>query len=116
MLYALLQNQVEQFRKSRGEGAMKDYELAKMSLAELLQPTVERMADEEPERLAKLLTPERLAKMLTPETLAKMLTPEQRVAGLTPEQLATMLTSDDLAEKLEALPPEIKEKLKQRLH
>jgi hypothetical protein len=107
MLYALLQNQVEQFRKSRGEGAMKDYELAKMSLAELLGPTVERMADEEPERLAKILTPERLAKMLTPE---------QRVAGLTPEQFATMLTSDDLAEKLEALPPEIKEKLKQRLH
>jgi hypothetical protein len=97
-VYALLQNQVEQFRKLRGETAMKDYELAKMSLAELLQPTVERLAQEEPEKLAK------------------MLTPEQRVAGLTPEQLAKMLTPEQLTKTLEALPPEIKEQIKQRLH
>jgi hypothetical protein len=96
-VYALLQNQVEQFRKSRGETAMKDYELAKMSLSELLQPTVERLAQEEPEKLAK---------MLTPEQRVAGLTPEQRVAGLTPEQLTKML---------EALPPEIKEQIKQRL-
>jgi hypothetical protein len=88
-VYALLQNQVEQFRKIRGETAMKDYELVKMSLAELLQPAFERMAQEEPEKLAK------------------MLTPEQRLAGLTPEQLA---------EALGALPPEVQEQVKQRLH
>jgi hypothetical protein len=97
-VYALLQNQVEQFRKLRGDTAMKDYELAKISLAELLQPAFERMAQEEPEKLAR---------MLPPEQLAKALTPEQRLAGLTPEQLA---------EALEALPPEVREQIKQRLH
>jgi hypothetical protein len=79
-MYALLQNQVEQFRKIRGETAMKDYELAKMSLEELLQPTIERMAEEEPQKLAKILTPEQLTKIL------------------------------------EALPPEVREQIKQRLH
>jgi hypothetical protein len=79
-VYALLQNQVEQFRKLRGEMAMKDYELAKISLAELLQPAVERLAQEEPEKLAKALTPEQIMRML------------------------------------EALPPEVREQIKQRLH
>jgi hypothetical protein len=97
-MYTLLLNQVEQFRRMRGETAMKDYELAKMSLAELLQPAFERMAQEEPERLAKMIPPEHLVK------------------ALTREQLATMLTSDELAEKFEALPPETKEKIRQRLH
>jgi len=60
---------------------MKDYELAKISLEELLQPAVERRLQE--------------------------LTPEQRIAGLTPEQLA---------KALEALPPEVREQIKQRLH
>jgi hypothetical protein len=92
-VYALLQNQVEQFRKIRGETAMKDYELAKMSLAELLRPTVERMADEEPETLGKMFKPAQLARMLT--------------TALTPEQLTEML---------EALPPEVREQIKQRLH
>ena len=77
---------------------MKDYELAKMSLSELLLPIFERMAQEEPQKLAK---------MLTPEQLVKALTPEQRLAGLTPEQLA---------EALDALPPEVREQIKQRLH
>jgi hypothetical protein len=97
-MYTLLLNQVEQFRRIRGETAMKDYELAKMSLSELLLPVFERMAQEEPEKLAR---------MLTPEQLAKALTPEQRLAGLTHEQLA---------EALEALPPEVREQIKQRLH
>jgi hypothetical protein len=88
-VYSLLQNQVEQFRKIRGATAMKDYELAKMSLDELLDPIMERRAREEPEKVAK------------------MLTPEQRVAGLTPEQLA---------DALEALPAEVREQIKQRLH
>ena len=86
---------------------MKDYELAKMSLAELLQPAFERMAQEEPEKLAR---------MIPPEQLAKALTPEQRVAGLTPKQLAMTLTPDQLTEMLDALPPEVREQLKRQLH
>ena len=98
-VYVLLQNQVEQFRRTRGATAMKDYELAKMSLKELLQPTLERLAREEP------------------ETLAKALTPEQRVAGLTPEQRVAGLTPEQLTKTLEAtLPPEVWEQIKQRLH
>ncbi|HZF48016.1 MAG TPA: hypothetical protein VE093_05170 [Polyangiaceae bacterium] len=69
--------------------AMKDYELAKMSLSELLLPIFERMAQEEPEKLAKMLPPEQLVKALTPEQLVKA---------------------------VEALPPELKEQIKQRLH
>ncbi|HZF50915.1 MAG TPA: hypothetical protein VE093_19785 [Polyangiaceae bacterium] len=76
---------------------MKDYELAKMSLSELLLPVVERMAQEEPQKLAK---------MIPPEQIVKALTPEQLLAGLTPEQLA---------EALDALPPEVREQIKQRL-
>ena len=101
-MYTLLLNQVEQFRRIRGEAAMKDYELAKMSLSELLLPIFERMAQEEPEKLARMLPPEQLAKALTPEQLAGMLT--------------TMLTTEQLTKTLEALPPEIKEQIKQRLH
>ena len=63
---------------------MKDYELAKMSLAELLLPTVERLAQEEPEKLAKMLTPEQRVAGLTPEQLAKVLTPEQRTRAMFP--------------------------------
>ena len=77
---------------------MKDYELAKMSLAELLQPTLERMAEEEPEKLGKLLTPDRLARALTPEQIAGALTPER------------------LMEFLQALPPELREQIKRQLH
>jgi hypothetical protein len=89
-VYALLQSQVEQFRSIRGAMAMKDYELMQMSLAELLEPTLERLAREEPEKLASLLTPEQLAKALTPEQRAKTL-----------EAL---------------LPPDVWEQIKQRLH
>jgi hypothetical protein len=115
-VYALLQNQVEQFRKIRGAMAMKDYELAKMSLAELLQPTLERMAEEEPEKLGKLLTPDRLARALTPEQIAGALTPEQIAGALTPEQHAKALTPERLMEFLQALPPELREQIKRQLH
>jgi hypothetical protein len=80
-VYALLQNQVEQFRRIRGATAMKDYELAKMSLDELLAPIVER-----------------------------------RLREATPEQLAKMLTPEQLTKTLEALPPEVREQIKRRLH
>ena len=95
---------------------MKDYELAKMSLSELLLPVVERMAQEEPQKLAKMIPPEQRVAGLTPEQRVAGLTPEQLAAGLTPEQLAKILTSDDLAKALEALPTEVKEQIKQRLH
>ena len=95
---------------------MKDYELAKMSLSELLLPVVERMAQEEPQKLAKMIPPEQLVKALTPEQLVKALTSEQLVKALTSEQLVKALTSDELAKTLEALPPEVKEQIKQRLH
>jgi hypothetical protein len=78
---------------------MKDYELAKISLDELLQPAVERRLQE-----------------LPPEQRVAGLTPEQRVAGLTPTQLAKTLTPEQLTEMLEALPPEVREQIKQRLH
>jgi hypothetical protein len=125
-VYVLLQNQVEQFRRIRGDTAMKHYELMKMSLKELMRPAFERMAEEEPEVLARMIPPEYLAKTLTPEQrvagltpeqLAKTLTPEQRVAGLTPEQRLAGLTPEQLAKTLEAaLPPEVWEQIKQRLH
>ncbi|HZF50914.1 MAG TPA: hypothetical protein VE093_19780 [Polyangiaceae bacterium] len=87
---------------------MKDYELAKMSLSELLLPVVERMAQEEPQKLAK---------MIPPEQLMKALTPEQVVSMLPPEQLAKILTREQLAKTLEAaLPPDVWEQIKQRLH
>jgi len=115
-MYALLHNQIEQFRKIRGAIAMKDYKLAKMSISELLQPTLERMAEEEPEKLGKLLTPERLARALTPEQIAKALTPEQHAKALTPEQLAKVLTPEQLTEFLQALPPELRDQIKRQLH
>ena len=84
-MYSLLQNQVEQFRVSRGAAVMKDYELAKISLAELMQPFI------------------------------RGLTPEERLAGLTPEEIAKALTPEQLAQALEALPPEVREQIKKRL-
>lgn len=80
-VYALLQNQVEQFRKLRGPASMKDYELARISLDELLQPLVEKRLQEMPS--------------------------EQRLAGVTPEQLVKYV---------EALPPDVREQVKRRLH
>ncbi|MCK6590004.1 MAG: hypothetical protein L6Q76_20725 [Polyangiaceae bacterium] len=103
-VYILLQNQVEQFRKLRGETAMKDYELAKISLEELLQPVMQEFT---PEQIARTFPAEKLAKALTPEQLAKALTPEQLAKALTPEQLTEFLA---------ALPPELREQIKRQLH
>lgn len=96
-----------QFRKRRGATTMKDYELAQLSLKELLMPTLERMAEEEPEKLAKMIPPEQRIAGLTPEQRLAGLPPEQRLAGLTPEQLAQMV---------DALPPDVREQIKRRLH
>jgi len=47
----------------------------------------------------------------------KALTPEQVVSMLPPEQLAKILTREQLAKTLEAaLPPDVWEQIKQRLH
>jgi hypothetical protein len=97
-LCVVMLNTIEEYRTTHRGTPMKDYELAKMSFHKLLQPTFERIAQEEPERLAN------------------MLTPEQRLAGITPEQLAKLLTPEQLMETLEALPPETREQIKQRLH
>jgi hypothetical protein len=93
-VYALLQNQVEQFRRSRGAAVMKDYELAKMSLAELMQPFIQG---------------------LTPQERVAGLTPEQLVGALTPEQLAGALTPEQIAKAIEALPADVREQIKKRL-
>ena len=86
MVYALLRNQVEQFRKARGPEAMKDYELMQKSLAELMEPV-----------LAAMPLQERL------EGLA----PEQRLEGLTPEEIARTF---------DALTDEVREQIKRRMH
>jgi hypothetical protein len=106
-VYSLLRDQVEQFRKIRGATAMKDYEIMQMSWEELFGPILERMARDRPEQLAKILTPELLAQTLPPEHLAQALPPEHLAQALTPEQLL---------KTLEALPPEVREQIKQRLH
>jgi hypothetical protein len=95
-VYALLQNQVEQFRKNRGVTAMKDYELMRMSLEELLKP---------------------FTQTLTPEQIAAMYTSEQLVDALTSEQLVKTLTPEQRAKTLEALlPTDVWEQIKRRLH
>ena len=65
---------------------MKYYELMQKSLEELMEPVLEAMPVEK--RL-------------------RGLAPEQRLQGLTPEQLAAAI---------DALPAEVREQLKRRLH
>jgi hypothetical protein len=74
---------------------MKYYEMMQKSLEELMEPVLEAMPAEQ--RL----------RGLTPEQRLQGLTPEQRLQGLTPEQLAATI---------DALPAELREQLKQRLH
>ena len=103
-VYTLLQAQVEQFRKARGATAMKYYEMMQKSLEELMEPVLEAMPIE---KRLRGLTPEQLRERLTPEQLRERLTPEQRLQGRTPEQLAATI---------DALPAEVREQLKGRLH
>ena len=65
---------------------MKYYELMQKSLEELMEPVLAAMPVEK---------------------LRERLTPEQRLEGLTPEQLAATI---------DALPAEVREQLKRRLH
>jgi hypothetical protein len=103
-VYTLLQAQVEQFRKARGSAAMKYYEMMQRSLEELMEPVLEAMPAE---KRLQGLTPEKRLQGLTPEQRLQGLTPEQRLQGLTPEQLAATI---------DALPAEVREQLKRRLH
>ena len=74
---------------------MKYYEMMQKSLEELMEPVLEAMPVEK--RL-------------------RGLTPEQRLEGLTPEQLREGLTPEQLAATIDALPAEVREQLKRRLH
>jgi hypothetical protein len=68
-------------------------------------------------RLKKLKDPADLcARMIPPEELVKALTPEELAKALTPEQLAKALTPEQLTEFLDALPLEMREQIKRRLH
>jgi hypothetical protein len=112
-VYTLLQAQVEQFRKARGPAAMKYYEMMQKSLEELMEPVLEAMPVE---KRLRGLAPEQLRERLTPEQRLQGLTPEQRLHGLTPDQLREGLTPEQLAATIDALPPEVREQLKRRLH
>lgn len=97
MVYLALYQQVERFRKARGDLAMKDMEELKKAAEEYkanllagLTPE-QRLRGLDPEDRLKGLDPEERLKGLTPEQRLQGLTPEQRLAGLTPEQLAELV-------------------------
>jgi hypothetical protein len=69
-VYALLYQQVEQFRKNRGTMAMKDVDVAQQSYQAVLAELIEKQP---------------------PEIRLRGLTPEERVAGLTPEQILALV-------------------------
>ena len=72
-VYAALYQQVEQFRRTRGAMAMKDYEMAQKSYEEVLEQLVER---------------------LPAEKRLRGLTPAQRLAGLAPEEILSALSPE----------------------
>jgi hypothetical protein len=86
-VYAALYQQVEQFRRTRGAMAMKDYDLAQQSYEEVLDQLFERVPTE------------KRIRGLTPEQRMAGLSTAQRIAGLPPEEI------------LDALPPEVRELL-----
>jgi hypothetical protein len=100
-VYALIYQQVEQFRRRRGDMAIRDREALKKSYEAALK---EFLAQMPPEERLKGLTPEQIANALPPD--------KGRLAGLTPEQIATLFTSD---EALNALSPEAREELRKKL-
>jgi hypothetical protein len=99
-VYALLYQQVEQFRKNRGTMAMKDVDVAQQSYQAVLDELIEKQP---PEKRLRGLTPEQILAVLPPEQMLAGLTPEQRNAGLTPEQRNAGLTP---AERNAGLTPE----------
>jgi hypothetical protein len=96
-VYHSLYQQVEQFRRIRGEFAMKDFEELQKAF-DKYQAEMMRNAPVE-QRLAGL----------TPEQRLAGLAPEQRLAGLAPEQRLAGLAPEQLAELLARLPPEVLE-------
>jgi hypothetical protein len=90
-VHTLIYQQVEQFRRRRGDMAIRDREALKKSYEKAM---------------AEFLARTPLEKLLEGRT------PEELLAGLTPEQLAKLLTSD---EALNALPPEAREELRKKL-
>ncbi len=87
MVYLALYQQVEQFRKTRGDMAMKDIEELRKAAEQYKADMIAELTLEQ--RLAGL-TPEQRLRGLTPEQLLQGLTPEQRLQGLTPEQVAAL--------------------------
>jgi len=68
-VYALIYQQVEQFRRRRGDMAIRDRAVLKKAMAEFLaqMPLEERLKGVSPEELLARLTPEQIANALTPE-------------------------------------------------
>ena len=99
-VYALIYQQVEQFRRRRGDMAIRDRE----ALKKAYQATIkEFLAQVPPEELLEGRTPEERLEGLTPEERLAGLTPEERLEGLTPEQIA------------KAVPPEAREEVRKKL-
>jgi hypothetical protein len=106
-VYRNLYQQVEQFRRLRGEHAMKDLEELRRAGAKFrAELTEEALANATPEQLLARLTPEQRLARLTPEQRLADLTPEQRLADLTPEQIADLIAR---------LPPEVRETVKKQI-
>ena len=83
-VYLWLYRQVEQFKRARGNMALKDGEEFKKAHDEAIKSLVSMLSSEE--RLAGLPAEQLLAARPVQQLIAG-LTPEQRLAGLTPEQL-----------------------------
>jgi hypothetical protein len=95
-VYALLNQQVEQFRRKRGSMIIRDLDAAQKSYEEVLAEIVDQLPPELRLRGLRGLPPEEIAKALTLEQRLAGLPPEQRLAGLTPEQILGALSPEAL--------------------
>jgi hypothetical protein len=115
-VYTLLYQQVEQFRRQRGNTAMRDIDAALKSYEEVVKEWFEKLPLEK--RLAGLAPEERLAGLAPEERLAG-LAPEERLAGLDRDQQALALPDEVLPMLTEAylssLSPEVQEEIRRRL-
>jgi hypothetical protein len=93
-VYLWLYQQVEQFRRTRGPMAVKDFEELKQRMLEVF----ESLSADDPALIDRILA------RCPPEKRLEGLSPEKRLEGLSPE------------ERLEGLSPEDLEKLKRLLH
>jgi hypothetical protein len=133
VFWALLEH-VEQLRHplpGQRKRHMKDEEKVVASFQQAMRAVLQRLPSEEvlreyapeqrlagltPEQRLQGLAPEQRLQGLAPEQLRERLTPEQLLQGLTPEQRLQGLTPEQLAATIDALPAEVREQLKGRLH